>query len=115
MNNELSQKYNIELLESKLGDLIKKQRKRKKYTQEKVAEAIGISDKHYSKIEIGKYVPSLQTFFKLLEVLELNLDDFSVSAAIQRTKEKDIAELLKRANDSDLELCFNLIKVVLNK
>lgn len=116
MSNVTPSKYNIEQLENKkLGELIKRQRKRKKYTQEKIAEIIGISDKHYSKIEIGKYIPSLQTFFKLLDVLELELGDFSAEKMTQRAKEKDIVEQLKNASDDQLELCSKLINVILNK
>lgn len=109
-------KIDIRNLDKKqIGSLIQSQRKRKKYTQEQVAEAICISEKHYSTIESGKYLPSLQTFFNLLDVLELNLDDFSKSKVTQRPEEKDIAELVKGASDIDLELCLNLVKVVLNK
>jgi len=110
------EKFNIDQVNSnKIGELIRNQRKRKKYTQEQVSEAIGISDKHYSKIEIGKYIPSVPTFFKILEFLEFNLDDFSKHKVQQRKVECDIAHLIKDASDEDLELCFGIIKLVLNK
>lgn len=116
MSSESLKKDDLSKFEENIiGDLVKKQRKRKKLTQEKVAEAIGISDKHYSKIEMGKYVPSLQTFFKLIDVLELKTDDFSTDKINQREREKDIAEQLKHASEEQLELCSKLISVVLNK
>lgn len=108
-------KIDIRNLDKKqIGSLIQNQRKRKKYTQEQVAEAIGVSEKHYSTIESGKYLPSLQTFFNLLNVLELDLETFSDNRIQQREKEKDILELIKELSDKELKVVFEVIQVFKN-
>lgn len=56
-----------------LGSLLKFKRKELNLTQADVAKRIGVSEQHYSRIERGKYTPSLQTFFKLVKVLGINL------------------------------------------
>ena len=96
-----------------IGAFLRDQRKRKKYTQEHVAEAVGLSDKHYSRIEAGRYVPNLMNFLNILEVLDLNLEDFTANKLAQRKAERDIMHLLEDAKDEDLEICLNIIKLVL--
>lgn len=98
-----------------IGAVIREQRKRLGYTQEFVAEKMGISEKHYSRIESDKYYPSLPTFFSLIKVLELNLEAFSEESKNKRKIEKDILHLLENAKDKDLELCSNVIKLLLSK
>ena len=49
-----------------LGNKFKEYRKNANLTQEALAEKIGIAEKHYGKLERGAFVPSLETFFKLV-------------------------------------------------
>lgn len=56
-----------------LGKLIKSKRKLLKLRQQDVADKIGICVQHYSRIERGAFIPSLQTFFKLTDVLDIDL------------------------------------------
>ena len=48
-----------------IADKIKYRRKKLGLTQSELAEKIGISEKHLSKIETGKNYPSLDNFFKI--------------------------------------------------
>ena len=48
------------------SDKIKRAREVMKMTQYELAEKIGISEKHLSKIETGKNYPALDTFLKIL-------------------------------------------------
>ncbi len=98
-----------------IGALIKGQRKRLRLTQEEVAEKINISEKHYSKIESGAYFPNLLNFFALAEVLDLDIGEFNKNQLKTRTKEKDITQLLKNANDKQLEICAAVLKTLLGK
>jgi len=58
-------------LEALLSDILRRERRRKKYSQEKVAALAGIDRSFYSKIERGESCPTLKTLFKISEVLEV--------------------------------------------
>lgn len=59
-----------------IAKVIQEARRNAKMTQYELAEKIGISEKHLSKIETGKNYPTLDTFLKILSVLGLTLGDF---------------------------------------
>lgn len=59
-----------------IAKVIQDARRNAKITQAELAEKIGISEKHLSKIETGKNYPALDTFLKILYVLGLTLGDF---------------------------------------
>ena len=66
--------YMIELNKKELARRIKAQRKYKGYTQEQVAELIGITYSSYVKIENAFQTPSLVTLATISKVLEISLD-----------------------------------------
>ena len=55
---------------------IRSARKTTKFTQEELAEKIGITAKQLSRIENATHIPSLLTFFRIIEILNINLNDF---------------------------------------
>ena len=57
-----------------LGEQIRKQRKNKKYTLEQLAEKLDVSTTFIGQIERAKGVPSLETFVKIANVLEISTD-----------------------------------------
>ncbi len=59
-----------------LGQRIKAIRKNKKFTQEQLAELIGIEPQSLSYIETGKFSPSPDTLQKLGEVLKVQPYEF---------------------------------------
>ena len=63
-----------------IGKTIQTIRKKANIKQSELAEKIGISEKHLSKIETGKNLPSLDNFLKMAEVLKFSLDDFGIKA-----------------------------------
>ena len=62
-------------LETLLSDILRRERRRKKYSQEKVAALVDIDRSFYSKIERGESCPTLKTLFKISEILEVKLSD----------------------------------------
>lgn len=54
---------------------IREYRKKRKYTQEQIAEILGISWRHYQRIEIGKGKPSIDILLDIIDVLEINDED----------------------------------------
>lgn len=74
-----------------IGDVIKKARKEANLKQSVLAEKIGMTDKNLGNIENGKQYPQLNNFFRLLEVLNLSVNDFGVKT---RASQNDIREKL---------------------
>lgn len=63
-----------ELDKAELGKRLRKVRKRKNMTQEKMAEALGVSSRYLSKIENGKNSPSLSFVMKFSDITGASLD-----------------------------------------
>ena len=57
-----------------LGQTIKERRVFLRLNQEDLMEMSGISTKTIQKIEMGKANPSVQTLYKLLDVLGMNFE-----------------------------------------
>ena len=69
----------MELDKNRIAQIIKNRRMELGYKQSDLSEKIGISEKHLSKIETGKYVPALDTFLKIIDSLNLSLGDFGLN------------------------------------
>lgn len=63
-------------IKKQLGSRIKTIRKSKGYTQEKLAELVGIEPPSLSYIETGKFSPSIETLQKLAEILNVECWEF---------------------------------------
>lgn len=74
MNENFLENYKINL-----GLYIKAHRERKEYTQQQLAEAIGVTPKSISYIERGENYPSPDNLFELAKVLDMSLDEFIFS------------------------------------
>lgn len=57
-----------------LGSMIKKVRKSRGYTQQVLAEKSDIGLMYYGEIERGTKMPSINTFIKIIEALEVSAD-----------------------------------------
>jgi transcriptional regulator with XRE-family HTH domain len=57
-----------------LGEKIKKLRKDRKWSQGQLAEMLGVHVTHVSRIETGRYAPSLELLKKLAETLDVTTD-----------------------------------------
>lgn len=68
----------MEINKETIAKVIKNKRQESNLTQIELAEKIGISEKHMSKIETGKNYPALDTFLKILDTLNLTLGDFGL-------------------------------------
>lgn len=57
-----------------LGNRIREARIKKQHTQQKLAEMAGISQIYLGEIERGTKMPSLRSFIKIIEALDLSAD-----------------------------------------
>ena len=94
-----------------IGQKIRIARKNAGLTQEKLAEKIFISTHQLSRLEVGDYIPSLNTFFNIANVLNLTLDDFCINETKQENKMyHKYLKLLNSLNENELEFCYNSTK-----
>jgi len=99
-----------------LGIRIKELRKSRNFSQQKLAEIVGIGPKHLSRIEVGKSFPSLETLEKLAIALDLELKDFFEFSHLLNTKKElkhSVIKLLEEAEDEKLRLIIKIIKAIL--
>ena len=74
----------------KIGTFISERRKAKGWTQNQLAEKLGITDKAISKWETGRSMPDLSLFVPLCNLLEITLNELFAGECIseQNLKEK---------------------------
>ena len=96
-----------------LGLKIQKLRKFKNLTQDVFCEAIGIEPSNLSKIENGKNYPSLPTFIKISEVLNISLDELLEIEHLKSEEqiEKEIIDIIKKQPSNKKQLLYRLIKM----
>ncbi len=88
-------------LKSKLGKRIQEIRKQRKYTQDKLAEMVGIDSKNISRIENGNNYPSSDTIAAIARALDVNLYElflFSNDIDYVGMKKEIIRSLDKKEN-----------------
>ncbi len=71
-----------------IANIIQTERRKAGLKQAELAEKIGISEKHLSKIETGKNYPALDTFLKIIDVLNLTLADFGFHTSFENNSNK---------------------------
>ena len=96
-----------------IGSLIKAKRKEMGYTQSELADKVGISAQHCSRIERGEYIPSLQTFLVIVEVLNLDIsklqlkDNNDISSTMY-----EILRLLEKFNNTQQQAVLSFLKTM---
>ncbi len=103
----------------KIGQKIRKFRKARGFSQERLAEQAGISITHMSHIETGNTKLSLPVFAALAQALEVPADDLLCEEASSRKASLDeIAEVLESCTTPQLRVITDLARaaqVALNK
>lgn len=91
---------------------IKLARKKARFTQKQLAEKVGISTAHLSRIELGTYIPSLPTFLLMANVLGLDLSDFGVEKESKNPIRDEILKIINAADSNELEYYFMCLKTL---
>jgi transcriptional regulator with XRE-family HTH domain len=78
-----------------LGNMLKKARLNKGYTQEVLAEKSNIGLMYYGEIERGVKMPSTKTLIKIVEALEVSLD-YILQNEVSSGKEYVFDELTRK-------------------
>lgn len=94
-----------------IGERIKESRKNKHLTQFMLAEKVRLHEKQISRIESGQNYPTLQSFFKIIDTLDMDLNDFSKeSNTIKSPLKNSLIEIINSANDTELKIYSDILK-----
>lgn len=95
-----------------IGQRIRKFRKAHSFSQEELAEKVGISTTHMSHIETGNTKLSLTVLVKLALALEVNTDDILFDQALinKSSLTNQIIELLNASSPQELIIIYDIIK-----
>lgn len=94
-----------------IANIIQKARKEKGLKQSELAEKIGISEKHLSKIETGKNYPALDNFLKIIEVLDLSLKDFGLNSSKEASANKiKLQKLINTASEKQINVYLEILE-----
>lgn len=96
-----------------LGSLIRSNRVKLALTQADIAEKIGVSTQHYSRIERGEYIPSLQTFLKLVDIFDMDINGlrFGKEENVSSTM-YEIVYLLEKFNKTQQKAVLSFLKTM---
>lgn len=93
-----------------IGKRIKSIRKKKGFTQEKLAELIGVESQSLSYMETGKFSPSPDTLSKLAEILNVPPYEFYFFETLSdKEMEKSLISAIKK-DKRLLKIFYNIFK-----
>ena len=96
-----------------IGQRIRKYRKAKKLTQEKLAELADISVTHMSHIESGNTKLSLPVLVSLSEILDVQTDDLLRDQAVGRNVAMDeLSETLDACSTKQVRIVVDTVKAL---
>ncbi len=106
----------------KLGEKIKRRRKERKLSQGDLAQRVGINPTHLSRLEGGKYQPSVEVLKKLADELEVSTDyllsEDTTEAPEVTISNKSLAErirLIDSLDEPDQQALIQVIDSMLTK
>jgi transcriptional regulator with XRE-family HTH domain len=97
-----------------IGQRIRTVRKRKGYTQEKLAENLDVSTVYVSQIENGKTKLSLEMLIKIAALLDTD-PGFFISGSVVNKKDlvpHDISVVLQKSSPQKIKLITEIVKVL---
>lgn len=103
------------MVKSSFGQKLKQIRKSKNLTQAQLAELAGANEKHISKIETGVYFPTYKTLIKILEALDLSIEDVGLNLNAAEINNspfylKSIQIVNSATSEQELEYYYGILK-----
>ena len=94
-----------------IGQRIRKNRIEKGFTQEKLAELVGIGPSHMSHLESGKTVASMDVFIALCNVLECSADELLCREVVTAKPVMDcwLAELIADCDTTETKILTDIL------
>ena len=103
-------------VKEKLGNRIQFLRRTRGYSQERLAEIMGINGKYLSGIERGKENPTLELLIRLAAGLGVEIEEiFHIEYEKQKPTElrKKLRNLIDEVSDQELARAIQIVKAVL--
>ena len=99
-----------------VGEKIRKYRKQKNLRQETLAEIVDLSANYIGMIERGEKIPSLESFVKIANALEVSADMLlsDILKAGYVVKESVLAEKLSGLPQKEKNRIYDVIETMLN-
>ncbi|MEE3349052.1 MAG: helix-turn-helix transcriptional regulator [Candidatus Gastranaerophilaceae bacterium] len=96
------------------GKKLKQIRISKGLSQAKLAEMADVHEKHISKIETGRFHPNFDTLSKILNALDLRLEDVSIDSKNVSTNGNPSyiksLQILNNSTEKELEFYYNILR-----
>ena len=84
-------------IKKNVGKRLREYRKSKSYTQDELAEIVGIDTVSLSKIETGRNYPSSENLMKLAEALDVEVYEFFIQDMV-KTNDELLDDIYKEIN-----------------
>lgn len=99
-----------------IGIKIKELRKKRGYSQEKLAEIVDVNFRTIQRIETGKNIPTLETLVKLAQALEVTMKDLFTYECFKSRDEllKKINLLINKLDDEKLKTFYKIASNLYN-
>ena len=96
-----------------IGKKIRQIRKERGLSQEELSEKIDISPRHMCTIENGNSFPSIETFIKISEILDIDINEFfNLTPQKNDTLRGDIYNLIQTSSIQELHLIKDIISAI---
>ncbi len=98
-----------------IGLKVRKYRKKRGYTQEKLCELLNIDVSSFSDLENGKVSPSVDKLCDIMAILKINpydLFDFIEYEDIQEIQDNILIEKIKSLSQKDKKKVLGLIELI---
>lgn len=96
----------------KTGKIIKELRKQHSYTQEQLAEMLGVSVNHFSAIERGVSGTSMDMLRKLMDLFGVSAEYLLFGESENNNKLDEIIQKIKRLPPEQLKYVDNFLKIL---
>lgn len=99
-----------------LGARIREERKKLSLTPKEFSEKVGISDAYLSEVELGKKMPSINTFIKIVNIIGIPADVLLRGEVIIKKPYKcdKISKRIRDFSSEHLEIVSDIIDVLSN-
>ncbi len=102
-------------IKHQLGKRIRELRTKNGFTQEKLAEKVGIDTKHQSCVENGKNFPSADLIERYAKVFKMGANELLIITHQKTAKEllSEINGILKNADENQIRLAYKVFTAIL--
>ena len=104
-------KIDINLLAGVIGRAIAKRRTESDYTQEQVAELLGVGNEAVSRMERGVVMPTVARLVELADIFECEAADLLTGASSRTSDQaKYLGQLLTKLNGNDRAMVIEIVE-----